>query len=71
MNTELLKYLVELTDYSVDVINLPDLFKKFPDSSKTYHDLKNLRLSGYISILYCNDTISEIGINQKALDYFK
>ena len=58
MNTALLKYLVELSNHEVDTIILPD-------------DLKSLKSMGFISILYADNIIDDVGVNQKALDYFK
>lgn len=71
MNIKLLKYLTVLSNQTVDTINLSDLYKKFPDSPKLRKDLSNLKSLGYISILYTGEGIDDIGVNQKALDYFK
>ena len=71
MNTALLKYLVELSNNEVDTISLPDLYKKFPNSPKLAEDLKTLKSMGFISILYASNVIDDVGVNQKALDYFK
>ena len=71
MNIQLLKYLVQLANYEVDSINLKDLYAKFPNSSKTMNDLRLLNNLGFISILYGDNCIDDIGVNKKAIDYVK
>ncbi|MBD5394996.1 MAG: hypothetical protein HDR71_12205 [Lachnospiraceae bacterium] len=71
MNIDMLKYLVELSNGEVDVINTNTFFEHFPKSSSTNKDLQTLKSLGFISLLNADNEISCIGINQKAIDYFK
>lgn len=71
MNTDMLKYLVELSDGKVDVINTNIFFSRFPRSSSTYYDLRTLKNLGFVSLLDADNEIDCIGVNQKAIDYFK
>lgn len=71
MNVQMLKYLVELSDNQVDSIDLEAFYKKFPNSPATSEDLYRLKRLGYISILDGDNSIDDVGVNQKALDYFK
>ncbi len=70
MNIAMLKFLAELANYQVDVIDCDAFFARFPrsTSSKELHSLKNL---GFISLIDAEDQISEIGVSQKLIDYVK
>jgi hypothetical protein len=67
----MLKHLVDLADGKVDCINVGAFFNRFPKSAATLGDLRILKQLGYISLLAADDDIEEIGVNKKALDYFK
>lgn len=71
MNTEMLKYLVELSNGEVDVINTNAFFNRFPKSSSTDNDLRTLKNLGFISLNNADNEISCIGVNKKAIDYFR
>ncbi|PWJ72900.1 UNVERIFIED_CONTAM: hypothetical protein C7383_11556 [Murimonas intestini] len=71
MNTQILKCLVQLTNYQVDTVIPKDLYEKFPNSPKTREELDLLSRLGYITILYGDNGIDDIGVNKKAIDYFK
>lgn len=71
MNTNMLKFLVELSNGEIDVIDSNAFFNRFPQSSSTERDLRTLKNLGFISILDADNKISEIGVNKKAIDYIK
>lgn len=71
MDVKILKFLVELSKGCVDVIDLNAFYAKFPASPSTSKELYRLKNVGFISILEADDSINCIGVNQKALDYFK
>lgn len=71
MNVKMLHYLVELANSRVSVIDAEMFFSLFPKSTANLRDLSYLHKLGYISILYADDDISEIGVSQKAINYFK
>ena len=68
MDVKILKFLVELSKGCVD---LNAFYAKFPASPSTSKELYRLKNMGFISILEADDSINCIGVNQKALDYFK
>lgn len=70
MNIELLKYLVELSNNQVDVIDHVKFFQRYP--VEIYEaDLRYLKNLGYITLLNADNKIVNIGVNKKAIDYFK
>lgn len=71
MNTKMLKYLVDLSNGTIDVINANTFFNRFPKCPSTNNDLRTLKHLGFISILDADNEISSIGVNKKAIDYFK
>jgi len=71
MNREMLKYLVELSGGEVDVIDIDRFFKKFPKSKSMENDLAFLQRMGYISVLYADDGIEAIGVNQYGVNAVK
>ena len=71
MNVNMLKCLVELAGGAVDTIDVDVFFSHYPKSITNLNDLRTLSRAGYISILNASDDIHDIGVNQKALDYFK
>lgn len=71
MNINMLKYLVELSNGEVDSINVDTFFNRFPKSASTNNDLRTLKNLGFISILDSDNEIFCIGVNKKAIDYFK
>ena len=70
MNTAMLKYLVELSNNEVDVIDHKAFFARFPEESCA-HELYSLRDLGFITLLSGDDRICGIGVNKKAIDYLK
>lgn len=71
MNTQMLKFLVELSNYKVDAIDTNKFFAQFPKNSVTLNELKTLKNYGFINTFYAADELQEIGVNQKAIDYLK
>lgn len=71
MNINMLRYLVELSNRQVDVININDFFAKYPDCGSTTDDLKALESYGYISLLFGDNHVCDIGVNQRGIDYIK
>ena len=69
MNTQMLKLLVDLTNSQVDVVDNDKFFSVFKRCQSTTHDLKILENAGFISLLFTDDQIENIGVNQKAIDY--
>lgn len=71
MNTQMLKFLVELSNYKVDAIDTDKFFSQFPKNSATLNELKALNSYGFITTFYAANELQEIGVNQKAIDYLK
>jgi hypothetical protein len=71
MNTKVLKALVDLADGEVDCVDVDAFFNQFPKNAATLRDLRTLKQSGYISLLTGDDEVLDIGVNKKALGYFK
>lgn len=70
MNTSMLKYLAELANYEVDAIEAKAFFARFPRDTST-KELYSLKNRGFVSLVGSDDWISEIGVNQKLIDYVK
>ena len=71
MNTKILKALVDLAGGEVDCVDAEAFFNQFPKSAATLRDLHTLEQLGYITLLTGDDDILDMGVNKKALDYFK
>lgn len=70
MNTKMLKTLVDLSDGEVDVIDTNEFFSRYPRCTSTENDLNVLQNYGFVSLSIGDNHITEIGVNQKAIDYF-
>ena len=71
MNTKMLKSLVDLSHGEIDCVDVGAFFAQFPRNSENLHDLELLRQFGFVSILNADDEVQEIGVNKKAIDYFR
>ncbi len=70
MNVSVLKYLSELANYQVDVINTDIFFARFPRESYT-KELYELQRLGFVSLVSGDNQITTIGVNKKTIDYVK
>lgn len=71
MNVKMLQCLVELCEGDSGAVQIEEFKKHYAPSRKTASDARSLRDLGFISFAYADDEISEIIINQSAVDYFK
>ena len=70
MNTNMLKYLVELAGGEVNPIDAKIFFERFPEpNSKS--ELFSLEKLGFISLLSGDGHIQAIGVNKKDIDFAK
>lgn len=74
MNTKMLKRLVELSGHTDDCIDVDAFFASFGRDRSTLTDLRALEKMGFVSLLGLDAdecSVEEIGVNKKAVDYFK
>lgn len=69
MNKKLLKCLIDCS--KDDFVDLEIFLKHYHCNQLLRNELRILSTSKYISVLWSEDEISAIGINQKAINYFK
>lgn len=71
MDIKLLKALVDLAEGEVEPIEMDEFHKLYPQNPDLERRLHELSRLGYISVLDADNHISEIGVNRKAINYFK
>ena len=71
MNIKMLKALVDMSRGEIDCVDVETFFAQFPPNSTTQRDLELLHQFGFVSILSADDEVQEIGVNKKAIDYFR
>lgn len=71
MNEKMLKTLVPLAGNEVMVVDAEEFFAIYPQNEATHKDLLLLKRLGYIAYEHADDDISMLGVNRKALDYFR
>lgn len=70
MDITMLKYLVELAGGEVNPINTKAFFERYPRKMST-RELIKFKKMGFVSLLSGDNEITEIAVNQKAIDYLK
>lgn len=70
MNTNILKYLVNLVNGEIKPVDAKIFFERFSEDSSS-HDLYSLEKLGFISLLRGDGHIQAIGVNKKAIDFVK
>ena len=71
MNREMLRYLVELSNGEVDAVNIEKFYNRYPETEQVKADLFKMSRAGYLSIVEGDNRIELIGVNKKAIDYFR
>ena len=70
MNTNILKYLVELAGGEVNPVNVNTFFDRYPREGST-DELHLLAKAGFITLTNADNQITGIAVNKKAVTYLK
>jgi hypothetical protein len=71
MNVDMLRYLVELSNGEVDAVDVEKFYSRYPETGQVKADLLKMSRAGYLSVVEGDNRISLIGVNRKAIDYFR